>query len=213
MKSGAPFSLARANPLGGFKSLAKLPGIKGLLLVYFLYQLAFYVYPAVWSYFTQERFGWTPQTIGLSLGLFGIMMAIVQGGMIRVILNRLGERLTVVCGHYFDMVAFAAIAFVPSGLILLILTPLAALGAVITPALQGIMSRAVDDDAQGELQGMLVSVNALATIISPLLMTSVFAAFTREDAPIYAPGAPFLLSVVLVIAGLIVFQRTTAAVR
>ncbi|MEO1732591.1 MAG: MFS transporter, partial [Pseudomonadota bacterium] len=207
-----PFSLRRANPLGGFQNLARLPGIGGLLLVYFLYQLAFYVYPAVWSYFTQERFGWTPQTIGLSLGLFGVMMAIIQGGLIRVILRRLGERLTVVYGHCFDVLAFAAIAFVPSGLILLILTPLAALGAVITPALQGIMSRAVDDDAQGELQGMLVSVNALATIVSPLMMTTTFAMFTRETAPFYAPGAPFILSAILVVAGLIVFQRNRSAV-
>lgn len=204
-----PFEWRRANPLGAFKVLSKLPGIGGLLLVYFIYQVAFYVYPAVWSFFGQERFGWDPRTIGLSLALFGIAMAIVQGGLIRIILRILGERFTVVYGHLFDVVAFGALAFVASGTVALILTPLAALGAVITPALQAIMSKTVGDDQQGELQGALTSVNALSMIVSPMMMTGVFAAFTREGAPVYLPGAPFLLSIVLIIAGLIVFLRTT----
>jgi DHA1 family tetracycline resistance protein-like MFS transporter len=204
-----PFEWRRANPLGAFKVLSKLPGIGGLLLVYFIYQVAFYVYPAVWSFFGQERFGWDPRMIGLSLALFGIAMAIVQGGLIRIILRILGERFTVVYGHLFDVVAFGALAFVASGTVALILTPLAALGAVITPALQAIMSKTVGDDQQGELQGALTSVNALSMIVSPMMMTGVFAAFTREGAPIYLPGAPFLLSIVLIIAGLIVFLRTT----
>jgi len=204
-----PFEWRRANPLGAFKVLSKLPGIGGLLLVYFIYQVAFYVYPAVWSFFGQERFGWDPRMIGLSLALFGIAMAIVQGGLIRIILRILGERFTVVYGHLFDVVAFGALAFVASGTVALILTPLAALGAVITPALQAIMSKTVGDDQQGELQGALTSVNALSMIVSPMMMTGVFAAFTREGAPVYLPGAPFLLSIVLIIAGLIVFLRTT----
>ncbi|TNF64808.1 MAG: MFS transporter, partial [Rhodobacteraceae bacterium] len=201
------FEWRRANPFGAFRHLARLPGIAPMLAVFFLYQLAFYVYPAVWSYFTAERFGWSPRMIGLSLGLFGIMLAIVQGGLIRLILRRLGERLTVVYGHVFDILAFGMIAFIGSGTLLLILTPLAALGAVITPALQGLMSQAVDDDAQGELQGVLTSVNALATILAPLLMTGAFAAFTGPGAPVYLPGAPFLVAAGLVGLGLVVFLR------
>ena len=207
-----PFEWRRANPFGAFRHLARLPGLAPLLVVFFLYQLAFYVYPAVWSYFTAERFGWGPQMIGLSLGLFGVMLAVVQGGLIRMILRRWGERLTVIYGHVFDLAAFGAIAFVTSGTLMLILTPLAALGAVITPALQGIMSRMADDDAQGELQGVLTSVNALATIIAPMLMTGVFAAFTGPGAPVYLPGAPFLVSFVLIAVGLAVFLRRAPAV-
>ncbi|MTE25149.1 tetracycline resistance MFS efflux pump, partial [Microbacterium sp. ZXX196] len=85
---------------------------------------------AVWAYFGQARFGWNAGMIGLSLGLFGIMMAVVQGGLIRLILARLGKRGTVIYGLVFDVFAFAALAFVTSGTIALILTPLAALGAV-----------------------------------------------------------------------------------
>lgn len=202
-----PFTWRRANPFGAFRNLAQLPGIGRLLLVYLIYSIAFYVYPAVWSYFTQERFDWSPQTIGLSLGLFGIMMAVVQGGLIRLILRWLGERRTVVFGHLFDISAFGAMAIVTSGTLALILTPLAALGAVITPALTAMMSRAVGDDSQGELQGVLASLHALAMIVSPLLMTGVFAAFTGPSAPVYFPGAPFVVSLVLMAISLILFMR------
>jgi DHA1 family tetracycline resistance protein-like MFS transporter len=200
-----PFDWRRANPLGAFKSLGSLPGLGRLFVVFFLYQVAFFVYPAVWAYFGQARFGWNAGMIGLSLGLFGIMMAVVQGGLIRLILARLGERGTVIYGLVFDVFAFGALAFVTSGTVALILTPLAALGAVITPALQGIMSKAVGDSRQGELQGALTSVSAIAMILAPMMMTSVFAQFTRTEAPVYFPGAPFLLSLGLIAIALIVF--------
>ncbi|WP_424985599.1 TCR/Tet family MFS transporter [Microbulbifer sp. S227A] len=203
-----PFQWRRANPLGAFASVARLPGIGRLLAVYFIYSVAFHVYPAVWSFFTQARFGWTPQTIGLSLALFGITMAIVQGWLIRYVLRWLGDWHTVTYGLAFDTFAFGLIAAVTHGTLALVLTPVAALGAVITPALQGIMSRAVPDDAQGELQGVLTSVAALSMIVSPLMMTSVFAAFTREGAALHFAGAPFLVSLVLMLAALAIFLHS-----
>lgn len=201
-----PFSWRRSNPLGTLRHLRTLSGLAPLLTVFFIYQVAFAVYPAVWSYFGKARFGWEPATIGLSLALFGIMLAIVQGGLIRPVLRLLGERGTVIYGHVFDICAFLVLAFVTSGTLALIFTPLAALAAVITPALQGIMSKAVGADGQGELQGALTSLSSLAMIVSPLAMTATFATFTAPGAPIYLPGAPFLLSAVLIFAGLMIFR-------
>jgi len=200
-----PFEWRRANPLGAFRSLRQLPGLGRLFTVFFLYQVAFFVYPAIWAYFGQARFGWNAGMIGLSLCLFGVMMAVVQGGLIRLILARLGPRGTVIYGLVFDIFAFGALAFVTSGTVALILTPLAALGAVITPALQGLMSEVVGDRRQGELQGALTSVGAVAMIVAPMLMTSVFAQFTRGGAPVDFPGAPFLVSLGLIVIALILF--------
>jgi DHA1 family tetracycline resistance protein-like MFS transporter len=199
------FDWRRANPFGSFRHLGALPGLGPLLVVFFLYQVAFAVYPAVWSFFGKERFGWDPATIGLSLALFGIMLAIVQGGLIRPAIRLLGEGGCVIYGHLFDALAFLVLALVTSGTLALVLVPLAALAAVITPALQGIMSRMVGADAQGELQGALTSLSALAMILSPIAMTGTFAAFTGPDAPVYFPGAPFVLSAVLIFVGLSVF--------
>ncbi|MGJ5618397.1 TCR/Tet family MFS transporter [Sulfitobacter sp. MF3-043] len=205
------FELRRANPLGAIRALGQLPGIRRLLVVYFIYHVAFAVYPSVWAYFGQERYGWSPAVIGYSLGLFGVMMALVQAGLIRVVLHQFGERGTVFAGHLFSILAFGVIAIVTSGTVALILTPLAALAGVIPPALQGIMSRQVAANAQGELQGALSSSTALAMIISPMAMTSAFAYFTGSGAPIYLPGAPFLLAMSLAIVSLFIFLSRPAS--
>jgi|TARA_B110000908_G_scaffold114412_1_gene134126 DHA1 family tetracycline resistance protein-like MFS transporter len=139
--------------------------------------------------------------------LFGIMIALVQGLLIRPVLKYLGERGTVIYGLLFDVLAFGLLAIVTSGTIALILIPIAALAGVVTPALQGLMSRSVADDQQGELQGALTSVSALAMIIAPMAMKTTFAAFTGDTAPIYFPGAPFVLSMVLVIVAIVLFVR------
>lgn len=199
------FDWRRANPLGAFKNISALPGLRRLLAVYFLYQLSFNVYPVIWAYFTQARFEWDTRMIGLSLAAFGISMALVQGGLIRVALARLGELRTVVTGFVFGIISFILMAFVTSGALALALTPLAALAAMAAPALQSQMSRQSPADAQGELQGILTSVNALALIVAPMMMTSVFAAATAPGASVYLPGAPFLASLVLACIGLVLF--------
>lgn len=206
-----PLSLARANPFGAFKNVSTSPLMRRLLVLFFLYQVAFMVYPSIWAYYTEARFGWEPRMIGLSLAAFGIAMAIVQGGLIRYILRWLGDRGTILYGLAFNFFAFIILAFVESGFLAIIFIPLTALGAVVTPAVQGMMSRATSDNSQGELQGVLSSTSALATIISPLIMTQIFAAFAREDAAYFLPGAPFLLSMVLMVLCAVVFLATPRA--
>ena len=200
-----PFLLRRANPLGAFKHIGQLPGLWRLMGMSFIYGIAFFVYPSIWAYFGKLQFGWGPGMIGLSLGAFGIGIAIVQGVLIRPILARIGERNAVLLGLGVDVVAFVALGFVTNGWIALALTPLTALGSIAGPALQGIMSRTAPDDQQGELQGALTSINAVASIAAPLAMTQVFFYFTHENAPIYLPGAPFLLSAILVVGAIGVY--------
>ena len=200
-----PFSLRRANPLGAFKHIGQLPGLGRLMGMSFIYGIAFFVYPSIWAYFGKLQFGWGPGMIGLSLGAFGIGIAIVQGVLIRPILARIGERNAVLLGLGVDVVAFVALGFVTNGWIAFALTPLTALGSIAGPALQGIMSRTAPDDQQGELQGALTSINAVASIAAPLAMTQVFFYFTHENAPIYLPGAPFILSAILVVGAIGVY--------
>ena len=209
--SRRPFSIARANPLGAFRHLSRLPGIRPLIAVFFLYNLALYVYPSIWAYFTQARFGWGPDIIGVSLAIYGISSALVQTVLIRVLLRRWGERWTVVQGLLFDIISCLLLAVVTNGALALILTPVAAIGAVVTPALQGTMSRQVANDAQGELQGLLSSVNAVAVILSTMTMSSVFAAFTAPTASVHMPGAPFLLAAILLGIALAIYRKQVTA--
>lgn len=203
-----PFEWRRANPFGAFTNIGKLPGLKRLMLITFVYTIAFFVYPGVWAYFGAERFDWGPGMIGLSLGVFGIGIAIVQGLLIRPIINRIGERKAVILGLSIDVLAFVLLGFVTNGWIALALTPLTALGSIAGPALQGIMSRTASDDQQGELQGTVTSINAVATIVAPLMVTQTFWFFTADTAPLYLPGAPFLLSGLLTVLCIVVFIQT-----
>ena len=200
-----PLEWARANPFGAFRHIGKLPGLKRLLIVFFVYNVAFFVYPSVWAYYTQERFGWEPSMVGVSLAVFGASMALVQGGLIRIVIPKIGEHHTVVLGFSINVVAFTIYALAFEGWHIFALAPITSLGIIAGPALQGIMSRTAPDDQQGELQGVLTSVSAVAVIISPLLMTNVFGLFTGAAAPVYFPGAPFVLSAAFVAIALLVF--------
>ncbi len=200
-----PFDIKRANPLGAFKSITQLPDLGRFMIISFVISLAFFVYPSVWAYFGKLQFGWGPGMIGLSLGAFGIGIAIVPGLLMRPILNKIGERNAVALGLSVDVLAFIILGLVTNGWIALALTPFTALGSIAGPALQGIMSRTAADNQQGELQGALTTINAVATIMAPLLMTQLFFYFTHESAPAYLPGAPFLFSAALTFGAVLIF--------
>lgn len=207
------FDWRRANPVGALMKLAELPGVTRLLALFFVYEFAFIVYPSVWSYYTTARFGWEPGRIGLSLALFGIGIAIVQGALIRPALRRYGERLTIIYGICFNFSAFVVLALVTNGWVALGFIPLTALGAVVTPALQGLMSKSAGDDQQGELQGVISSAKSLAAIMAPVVMTQIFFAFSRPGG-LFFPGAPFVLSAGLMVLCLVVFlARPVRVVR
>ena len=109
-----------------------------MMVILFVYGIAFFVYPGVWAYFGALQFGWSPGMIGLSLGIFGIGIAVVQGLLMKPILNKIGERNAVVLGLSIDVLAFVMLGFVTNGWIALVLTPLTAIGSIAGPALQGL---------------------------------------------------------------------------
>lgn len=201
-----PFDWRRALPHGAFRSVAAIPGQGRMMIVLFFQEIAFVVYPVIWAFYTIGKFGWEPWLVGVSLGAFGVMMAISQGVLIRIAIPRLGEYGTAILGLSIEMVAFVAIAFAPTTWVIFALLPISALGMLAGPAMQGIMSRAVSDDAQGELQGVVSSVRAMASIIAPLVMTGLFSWFTRAGADLYFPGAPFIASALLILIALLIFR-------
>jgi len=196
------FDWTRANPLGALISIRKIPHLTSLIIIFLLFTISHQVYPSVWSYFTIEKFDFSPKMIGASLATFGFFMALVQGGLIRVIIPKLGEMRTAMWGMALNFVVFIIVAFLGEVWMLFALMPLMTIGAVAGPALQGIMSQLVEDDAQGELQGIFASVTGIALILSPITMTSFFKYFTSTEAPYYLPGAPFLASSVLEVSAM-----------
>jgi DHA1 family tetracycline resistance protein-like MFS transporter len=203
-----PFQLSRANPFSAFKYIAALPGLTALMVVYFFYQIANMVYPAVWAYYTQANFGWSPQLVGISLAIYGISIAFTQIVLIRWVIKKFGEQRVVWWGLAYNGFTLSIMGVISSGWVLLLLTPLAAFGAVVAPALQAIMSGQAADNQQGELQGVLASINSIGMIATPIVMTQVFAYFTNPDTSVFLPGAPFLLAMGIMLLGWVVFAST-----
>ena len=193
-----PFDIKRANPLGALTQIRLIPGLSRFLLVFFLYEFAFYVYPAVWVYYAKAQFGWDSGMLGVSLASFGISVAVVEGILIRRILPWLGERRTIVLGFIFSIGIFVVLGFLTSGFWALLLAPISALGSVVIPAMRGIFANKAEANQQGEVQGIVSSTQSLAVIFAPLVLTYVFYASTRPDGPIFLPGAPFLLAAAIV---------------
>ena len=205
-----PFKWQRANPFGTFRQMQKLPGLLPLLSVFLLLSIAFYVYPAIWAYFGRAQFSWDAGMVGVTLACYGLGVIIIQGGLIRPILRKLGERTTAITGMCIHLLSFLAYPFMTETWHVFAFLPISVFSALAMPALQGIMSNSVPRDAQGELQGAMGALTALATIISPLVMTQAFSFFTNEQTPVYLPSAPFLLSAVAVVVAIIIMRKHAA---
>jgi len=146
--------------------------------------------------------------IGASLAVYGVATAITQGVLIRRIIARFGERNTVYFGLLYNAFTLILIAFVTNGWLLLALTPLASLGSVVAPALQAVMSGRADDNQQGELQGVLSSINSIGMIIAPVVMTQMFWLFTSDRTAIFLPGAPFLLAMLMMVVAWMIYSAS-----
>jgi len=209
-----PFEWRRANPIGGLLHLGKLPGMKTLLVVFLLYHIVYAVYPAIWSFWGIERFGWDARMIGISLAIYGVTTVIVQGWGIRFVLTRLSERQTMFLGIVLEIIGLVGFAFIDREWLVFALIPVSSCGALALPAMQGIMSRIADVNQQGELQGLSASLISFANVIAPIAMTAIFSIFIDGTLPIYLPGAPFLFSAVLALfCILLIAVRTSESSR
>jgi len=193
------FEWSRANPIGSLLNLKKYPVILGLVTSLVLVYISAHAVQSNWAFYTIEKFSWDSKTIGLSLAVVGLVFAIVNGGLIRLIIPRLGNERTVYVGLGFNAAGFVLYALATQSWMMFAVTVVYCLGGIAGPALQGIISTQVPANAQGELQGALTSLMSLTSIIGPPLMTNTFYFFTNKNAAMYLPGAPMLLGAVLTI--------------
>lgn len=208
-----PFEWKRSNPVGAFLQAMVIPGLVFFFLAFFIYQLAGNVYAAIWPYYTKEAFGFSSREIGFSLGIFGIFFALAQIFLIRFMLSKYKESTVAIIGIILEAVGMAGFLFIFEGWILFLYLPFSALGSVAAPAIQGLMSRRVGDDAQGELQGAISSILAVTTIFSPLLMTQLFAFFTQQGTGHYHPAGAFGVAAILTFLVLLPLRRGIASTK
>jgi DHA1 family tetracycline resistance protein-like MFS transporter len=204
-----PFSLARAHVLGTARQMRRHPLVFGLLGGMLLMQIASQTLPATWPYFTMHKLGWSAQDVGYSLGAYGLLGITAQAWVIPTLTARFGGRGTVLIGLSLGIASMLGFAFAPTGLLVAACIIPSALSFVAWPSMSSIMSAHTPPQAQGELQGAIASVQSLAAIVTPLVMPRVFSIFAATDAPVYFPGAAFLLASLLLVCCLVVVGRVT----
>ena len=195
------FTLARANPFGTIIQMAKTPVVLGFLGIIFLMQLASQSTFAVWAYYNELAFGWNELAVGLSVALYGLLLAIVQGALTGKSIARFGANTTCLLGFLFAIPAYILFAFAPGSWAMIVGVVLGSFAGLTFPAMQQLMTERISDDAQGELQGAIASMVSLTSIIGPIVMTKLFATYADAKG-LYFPGAPFALSVVILIVAL-----------
>lgn len=206
------FSMKRANPIGSLSQLRKYPVVAGLAGSLVCVYIAAHAIQTTWTYFTMEQFNWNEAMVGLSLGFVGLLIALVQGGLIRIIIPKIGQKNAVYLGLSLYTSGFLLFAMASSSWMMFAFLIPYCLGGIAGPALQGIISSQVPANEQGELQGGLTGLISLTSIIGPPVMTNLFAWFTSSSAPVYFAGAPFIAGALLTIVSLLLARRTLGKV-
>ncbi|WP_255346349.1 TCR/Tet family MFS transporter [Asinibacterium sp. OR53] len=198
-----PFDWKRANPLGSLLQLRKYPAVAGLVSSLALVYLASHAVQSNWSFFGIEKFHWSPKMIGISLGMVGLLVGVVQGGLVRFINPKLGNERSIYIGLGLYALGLLLFAFASQSWMMFVFLVPYCLGGIAGPALQAIISGHVPPNEQGELQGALTSIMSATAIVGPPMMTNLFAHFTAPGAPVYFPGAAFLLGAVFMLGSAI----------
>lgn len=205
------FTLAKANPLASLRYLRKYPVVAGLAMAFFCTSLAQRGLENVWVLFTSFQFDWDQRINGWTLGLVGLMAAIVQGGMVRPAIKRLGERKTAVFGMSISAISFIGYGLASDGWMIPVIIVFGAFGGLAGPAIRSIITGHFEDSEQGKIQGAMTSMISLTSILAPLLFTAgLFGHFTSKNAAMVLPGAPFLAGSALIVVAIMLTVRVFA---
>ncbi len=202
------FEWKRANPLGALAQIKKYPNLFRLIFAVWLLYIAGQATQSTWTFYTMEKFQWTEKIVGYSLGLVGLVSALVQGLLIRKLIPLIGPIRSIYSGIILYMCGFLLFASATEGWMMFAFIIPYCLGGISGPALQGILSTRVPDNEQGELQGVMASMMSLSAIVGPVFMTRLFSTFTQPNPIGYVPEAPFLAAAVLTFIGLILCIRS-----
>jgi MFS transporter, DHA1 family, tetracycline resistance protein len=207
------FDIKRANPLGSLMQLKKYPSLGGLIFSFILIYMASHAVQSNWSFFSIEKLHWSEKMIGISLGVVGVLVGLVQGVLIRYTNPILGNNKSVYYGLLLYALGLLLFAFASQTWMMFVFLIPYCLGGICGPALQSIISSNVPSNEQGELQGALTSLISLTSIFGPMLMTGLFSYFTGPTAPFHFSGAAFALGAVFMLGSAFIAYYTLEKVR
>ncbi len=202
------FRFAMLNPLRPLRWLGSMRQVLPVVALFFALSATGEAYGTCWALWGGDVFQWNGLWIGLSLGLFGACQALIQALLPGPATRLLGDRWAVLTGIACNCIGLVVIAFTGQGWVVFAIMPAFALGGIGTPALQSLSTRLVAPADQGRLQGVLASAVSLASVIGPLVFSTIYMLVQSQW-----PGAVWLT--VVAVYGLVVplvMRVTTTAV-
>lgn len=187
-------TVAVLNPLQPLRWLFSKKNLIPVAVIFFILNVTGEVYVTCWALWSQDVFQWNGLWIGLSLSVFGICQALAQAFLPGPIVNLLGEKKAILAGIAAESLALLVMVFTEQSWIVFAMMPIFALGGIGIPALQSMATRQVDDDKQGQFQGVLASVVSLASIVGPLVFSTFYSVVRGQW-----PGAIWLSVVVILL--------------
>ncbi|MFZ4600953.1 MAG: TCR/Tet family MFS transporter [Caulobacterales bacterium] len=203
------FSWRRANPVGAFDFLRERPQIAGLAGARFLEGLAQVVLPSSFVLYASHRYGWDTATIGLTLGMVGVSSVLVNVFLVRRVVRALGERRALLTGLVCGALGFAVYGTAPTGALFWLGIPLQSCWAIGGAAAQSILTRQVEPNEQGQLQGALAAVMGVGGMIGPPLFTTIFAIGIAGGLGADLPGAPYYLGALFLVGAWTIARAAT----
>jgi DHA1 family tetracycline resistance protein-like MFS transporter len=184
----------KANPIGALSFLRERTNLFGLISINVLFLMAHNVFPSIFVLFVGYRFGWGPRAASLMLVATGLSQILVQTLVVGRVVKAAGERGALLIGLVSATLAFVTYGLASTPFWFFCGVPAGALGALVMPGLQSLMSRRVAGNEQGRLQGLNGAFMGLTAIFGPLLYLSLLAFAVRHDAQLHQPGIPVLVA-------------------
>lgn len=203
-----PFTWSRANPIGSLALLRSHRELFGLAGVMFLSVFAGACLPSVYVLYTTYRYAWDERTVGLSLALVGICSVVVQALLMKPIVARFGERMSLAAGLLCGGLGMAIYGLAPNGFAFSLGTPILMLWGL-SSAAQSMMTHRVGPGEQGELQGAIGSLRGVATLAGPALFPLTFAAAIGPLRNLGVPGAPWFLAAAMLVGSMLLALAVT----
>lgn len=202
------FDIKRANLLGAFRYLKKGKASRNFLLVLFLVYTAGQTLPAIWPFYTKLKYQWSDLQIGYSLAFVGVMIALIKGTLIKWSEEKFGSPRAITIGLIFNMIGLSLFALTAPAWAMYLFITIYCIGGIAPPLIQAAISTNTSPAEQGELQGVIISLISISNILSPLIMTSLFHYFTKDNTIAYFPGAPFAIAAFIVLLGVFIYTGT-----
>lgn len=198
----------RWQPLSALTILRRYPPVFGLAGTVICGGLAQQALQSVWVLYTSYRYGWDTLHTGLSLTAVGVLVAIVQGGLVGRIAKALGEPRTLLTGLVLGALSQLLYGLSTQGWMIYLVLIFAAVAGVSGPVAQSLITRQVAADEQGSVQGALASLTSLTAVIAPPIATWLFGHFTRPGAAFFIPGITFFMGALLLALGTLIARRS-----